>query len=534
MNTKGTHIEDLFQKTFSSAETTPPSDLWGAIEGSLNESNVDMLYAETFKNAHVRPSGTIWKKLSYSLFLHGFLQFKLQTFNVYYAAITTIIGGVLGYSLITEETPAPIKIVEHTIQEIHKTPHSIENRSSVFSIESEGYSTEKLAQMVELEDIETQLKPEIMRPAIVSDKNSNSAANELNLMNAYFEGNPIVCKHIDVEYTLNGIPSEYTIAWEIDKKSVGTHTTNKNTVTVNWSKPGTYKVIAKISHKNASALLEYPVTVEEAQIPIVKGNATVCEGEQNMLYQIDEPVNKDLRYIWMSKYNKIEMTGNKYVNIDWIQSGKDTLTIIRIDNKTGCKSQGNFVVSILPKPTIDFSFAPLGDGNFQFSYVGPTQRGMTYLWSIEGVEYENKSIEHVSSNIGSSIVTLTVTDKNKCSNVIQKEVPFNKYLIQVPRIISFDENSFSNQGFIPQTNTPLKQYKIEIFNATNEKIWESTLLENGKPAEPWNGLHKGEPIPQGRYFWRISAIFTDGVEWKGIPQSNGECKPNGILQVLEN
>lgn len=532
---KDTHIEDLFRNAFGSTEIKPPSDLWGAIEGSLNDSNVDVLYAESFKNAKIIPSNSVWKKISRSLFLTGFLQFKVQSFNVYYAALSAVVGGVIGYSLLSDKTHAPIQYIEHTIQEIHYSPAILlEAPDALFAIESDGYSAEIISNKTDLIESPVCLKTEIMRPVVITDKKNTVEASKLQLMHAYFEGNPLVCANLDAEYTLKGVPSEYNITWEIDKKVFATQNVRGNKIIVNWSKAGTHTIQAKISHENATAYLEYPVTVEEAKIPIVKGNAIVCEGEKNMLYQIDEPVNKDLRYIWLAKHNKIEMTGNKYVNIDWVKSGKDTLSIIRIDNKTGCKSQGDFIVSILPKPTVDFSFAPLGDGNFQFAYVGPTQRGMTFLWNIEGVEYNKKNVEHMSSNIGGSVVTLTVTDRHKCSNMLQKDVPFNKYLIQVPRIISFDKNNFSHHGFIPLTNTPLEKYKVEIFNANNNKIWESTMLENGKPAEAWNGTHKGEPISQGRYYWRISAVFTDGVEWQGIPQSNGECKPNGIVQVLEN
>jgi hypothetical protein len=126
-----------------------------------------------------------------------------------------------------------------------------------------------------------------------------------------------------------------------------------------------------------------------------------------------------------------------------------------------------------------------------------------------------------------------VKDRNKCVNVVQKEVPFNKYVISIPQAITVSSNSFSEKGLLPFTNTPLREYTIEIYNAQNEKIWESSKLQNGKPSESWNGELYGNPLPSGKYFWQISAVFEDGVKWNGVMKSNGECKPEGIVQLIQ-
>jgi len=136
--------------------------------------------------------------------------------------------------------------------------------------------------------------------------------------------------------------------------------------------------------------------------------------------------------------------------------------------------------------------------------------------------YENKGI-------GNTTVTLKVTDKNNCSTILQREVSFNKHIIFVPRQFNLD----NNDGFIPQTNQPLKSYKIEIYNPRNEKIWESTDLTNGKPSKAWDGTYKGTQVARGKYMWRIKAVFDDGTEWKGIMQPTGELKPSGII-IIDN
>lgn len=68
----------------------------------------------------------------------------------------------------------------------------------------------------------------------------------------------------------------------------------------------------------------------------------------------------------------------------------------------------------------------------------------------------------------------------------------------------------------------LVQYKLEIFDQYNNKIWETQALENGKPSQGWDGYNfKGEKMPQGGYIWRAEAIFADDEVWTGGNNESG-------------
>src|SRR5690554_1551205 len=116
MKEEGKHIEDLFQETFNSAEVTPPETVWSGIEHSLNETSVEQLYSETFKNAAIQPTKSVWKRISYALFFHTFFQFRFQSFNVYYAALTAIIGGA-GIYMISNDAQI-LEVTEHPIEKV--------------------------------------------------------------------------------------------------------------------------------------------------------------------------------------------------------------------------------------------------------------------------------------------------------------------------------------------------------------------------------------------------------------------------------
>lgn len=61
----------------------------------------------------------------------------------------------------------------------------------------------------------------------------------------------------------------------------------------------------------------------------------------------------------------------------------------------------------------------------------------------------------------------------------------------------------------------LARYKLEVFDEWGGCIWSTEAIENGMPAERWDGTFKGEPLPKGLYLWKASAIFVDGTVWEG-------------------
>ncbi|MFO7868905.1 MAG: gliding motility-associated C-terminal domain-containing protein [Bacteroidales bacterium] len=533
MKDEGKHIEDLFRETFESSSAVPPEHVWDTIDHSLQNSHVDALYSDTFKNAHISPSKSVWKRISAVLLIQNFFTFNYQTINAYYVLFTALVGGVGLYLASPEHTTPSITLVEDTVEHVitaSPETHIPQTKTNKEIAENKNSTEQNTAEpLVSTE----KLKPEIQRTPTTSSEQEEEKI-ELQLENMYVEGRSQVCEGSTVQYSLLGIPKEYTVSWNTENKDISVQEKSNKNITAQWDTPGNYTIQATISYKNASAMVTYPVTVEKLIKPEVEGDKRVCVGEEKMLYKINEPVNKDIRYIWESEHNHIHMIGNKYVNIDWNKAGKDTLRVTRIDDKTGCKSQGNFVVDVRPKPNVSFTYEPMGNDMFNFTFTGDDQQSIRkYEWNIEGATYTHKNVKHYSNSSNSSIVTLKVTDKNKCTHTYEKEIPFNKYIMFIPQRISIHEHSFSEEGFLPQTNTPLSSYKIEIFNEHNEKIWESSQLEDGKPAEAWDGTYRNNPVPSGKYFWKISAVFKDGVTWNGIRKSNGTCKPEGIVYITQ-
>jgi hypothetical protein len=527
MHKTGEHIEDLFGKAFRDAEITPPSHLWESLESSLEKEHaVETLFKKTFVNTAIQPSKKIWYRISYILFLRGFLTFKPTTFNAYYAALTAIVGVVcvsiwpFQKSTTQETKNTNIEIVSNTIQKqiiseqpqetaITKTAPVINQKSTT---ESEKLMTNNIEQK--------HTKVEVSAPIPLET---------FDFSKVRIIGATKICSALTAEYAIEGVPVESEIEWNLQTKDGIIKYISTRKISASWNKGGSYSIWAYVKVGNTKKKIELPVTVEENVEPIIKGKNKVCEGTEKQLYSVDEPVDKNIVYEWKTTYNAIDFIGNKYINVDWKKSGRDTLFVSRINSETGCKSQSAMLVTILPKPIVDFEMTPLGNSEFQFMYTGPIKKGVNIEWSIDGNEFNDQTIVYENKGIGNTTVTLKVTDKNNCSTILQREVSFNKHIIFVPRQFNLD----NNDGFMPQTNQPLKSYKIEIYNPRNEKIWESTDLTNGKPSKAWDGTYKGTQVARGKYMWRIKAVFDDGTEWKGIMQPTGELKPSGII-IIDN
>lgn len=56
------------------------------------------------------------------------------------------------------------------------------------------------------------------------------------------------------------------------------------------------------------------------------------------------------------------------------------------------------------------------------------------------------------------------------------------------------------------------EYELSIYSPWGEQVWFSTLLDDGSPAEFWDGTFKGAIVPQGAYVWVARITFQNGVK----------------------
>jgi len=78
----------------------------------------------------------------------------------------------------------------------------------------------------------------------------------------------------------------------------------------------------------------------------------------------------------------------------------------------------------------------------------------------------------------------------------------------------------------------LQTYRLEIYTSWGQLIWSSSALEDGRPAEAWDGTYNDQDLPTGSYIWKASATFRDGTIWEGSDNGDGNLKPYGIINLI--
>ncbi|RZL69350.1 MAG: hypothetical protein EOO93_01820, partial [Pedobacter sp.] len=78
----------------------------------------------------------------------------------------------------------------------------------------------------------------------------------------------------------------------------------------------------------------------------------------------------------------------------------------------------------------------------------------------------------------------------------------------------------------------IQDWKMSVFNKWGQLIWETTKLDDGAPAEGWDGTFKGQDQPQGVYYWKIEVKFINGSDWKGMTYDSAPPRKTGVIYLI--
>ena len=228
-------------------------------------------------------------------------------------------------------------------------------------------------------------------------------------------------------------------------------------------------------------------------------------------------------------------------------------------NGSGCKDSLTKKITIYPLPTVDFSyeedhmaleelqlpegidFSQLPDvknGIFRFinrSIVDQyqfTSGQLNAFWNFgdgSGI-IAGDEVNHHFPNNGHYEVKLLVKADHGCADSVSQFVSIDAVKgLFIPNAFAPGAGKEENPGvalFQPK-GIGLFSYKIQVYDYWGTCVWSSDKLVDGRPAEAWDGTFNGQPLPKGRYTWKVNAIFIDGTVWEG---EKGHT--NGILMLI--
>lgn len=201
----------------------------------------------------------------------------------------------------------------------------------------------------------------------------------------------------------------------------------------------------------------------------------------------------------------------------------------------GCSSSiDTETIEVLAQPQVSFAAVRNEDCTcLEVKFTNTSTGGVSYLWEFgDGTTSVETNPNHIYTTIGNYKVKLTATNLNGCKDISINDVN----VTEVPG------NLFVANSFIPGSDNPelrlfgakgsgLKTWKFSIYNKWGELMWETTRLDDGKPAEGWDGTYKSQNMPQGVYFWKADVQFINNSGWKGMSYG-GAPKRTGIVNLI--
>lgn len=209
-------------------------------------------------------------------------------------------------------------------------------------------------------------------------------------------------------------------------------------------------------------------------------------------------------------------------------------------NMLGCPTEviRNQYIHIVPPPVAAFNVNPstlisIPDYSFKFEDES-TNNPSIWEWDFgDGSGSTLKNPGHIYLDTGTYKVTLKVSNQQGCysttfKNVTIKGVPGYLYVPNsfIPGSIQPELRVFSAKG------SGIKSWRFIIFNKWGQSLWETTSLDEGKPAGGWDGTFKGQAMPQGVYYWKIDVQMVNGSEWKGMTYDKSAPKRTGAIHLI--
>jgi gliding motility-associated-like protein len=217
----------------------------------------------------------------------------------------------------------------------------------------------------------------------------------------------------------------------------------------------------------------------------------------------------------------------------------DTLGIYRVhlevSDANSCSDTTSQQIEIYPIPTALFTLTDnweerQGQVKLDNQSIGAT----SYFWDFDDTfTSEEESPVHQYEYDSDPLYNLMLVAWNNygCPDTLIYPYELLFTGLYVPNAFSPSANDEQFKTFSP-VGINLSEYKLEVFSSWGNLIFSTTQIENGRPAQGWDGTYEGKDMPTGTYIWRISARFSDDTYWRGSDNGDGHTNTNGTVTLI--
>jgi PKD repeat protein len=195
------------------------------------------------------------------------------------------------------------------------------------------------------------------------------------------------------------------------------------------------------------------------------------------------------------------------------------------------------IIWVKPSPYANFSFVenltmpPSGEFKFTDLSVDAVQ----WDWDFGDMGTSDaQNPEHRYYYNGPKIVRLLVTSENECTDdTLQVVNPTFMKGLFIPNAFTPGLNVGDAALFKPK-GVGLVSYEIEVYSPFGQLLWRSDKLDEGRPAEAWDGTYDGKLMPQDVYTWKVNkVVFDNGTLWPGnFDAGTGAGKKVGSVTLI--
>ncbi len=215
-------------------------------------------------------------------------------------------------------------------------------------------------------------------------------------------------------------------------------------------------------------------------------------------------------------------------------AGMYTVEMIITDEHL-CMDTATTTVEIMPKPISEFVMIDTNrQGQVYFDNLS-TNNPVDYEWDFDynqGI-WTSNDINPIFQyeEDGNYTVMLVSWNQQGCPDTTYQVYDLLFTNLFVPNTFVPSSPITDLQTFKP-VGINLSSYKLEVYSAWGNLVFETTELIDGVPSEGWDGTYEGEPLPTGSYVWRIEAVFEDGSHWRGTDNGDGNTGTSGTIMLV--
>ncbi|MDO7744925.1 MAG: PKD domain-containing protein, partial [Pedobacter sp.] len=303
-----------------------------------------------------------------------------------------------------------------------------------------------------------------------------------------------------------------------------------------FTRPGTYTVT--MTAYNSCSEIATTETITVLPQPVADFNADITLGCAGLAVQFRNTTQDGFSYRWDFGDGT---TSDEFEPIHTYDGEQEYYTVtLTATNTLGCSIaviKNQYIHIVLP-PVARFNVNPstvISIPNYTFRFEDESTNNPTiWAWDFgDGTTSSLQNPSHTYADTGSYVVRLRVSNQQGCSTSTFKTVQ----IVGVPGYL-FVPNSFMPGGENPELRefkakgSGIKTWKMSVFNKWGQTLWETTELNEGRPAKGWDGTFQGIVQPQGVFFWKIDIEFINGTEWKGMTYDSSAPKKTGVIHLI--